>query len=74
MRHVWKVYIRNGFSELVNIGACGPLDKKMEGWAPGIIANEAVPSVAVCLAPRERRRLGLPRWAQRQANQPSECG
>jgi hypothetical protein len=31
MRHGFKVYIWNGFSELVNVGPCGPLDKKMEG-------------------------------------------
>jgi hypothetical protein len=31
MRHGFEVYIRNGFSELVNAGPLTALDKKMEG-------------------------------------------
>jgi hypothetical protein len=34
MRHVWKGYIWNGFSELGIAGGCGPLDKKTGGRDP----------------------------------------
>ncbi len=48
MRHGFEVYIRNGFSELVNVGPSTPLDKKMEG---GSFSHSSAKNANECTRP-----------------------